>query len=347
MNLHFTFETDTVKINYLDVTIHGDPITDIHTDIYTKPHARNSYLHARSSHPKTLIRGIPKGQFLRYKRLCSDPETFLKHSKTLSDKFLSRGYNKADVDVVLLNAKTVDRVDLLKKKIRNKQTKFQDMPLFITKFSKQASQIRQIVSKHWNILKLDKDLDTYTTHGPRFAFRRANTLASSISKSLYKSPSQSRMSNIPRGFLRCSFCKCCKYATPTKRVHTLFPKGKHRINTFINCQTSHVVYVITCGCRYKYVGRTIRSLYIRISEHVRLINKKDLVHPLSKHFVQCPLGGLKKFSFCAVEHVPSCIRGGDRLNRLNKKEMSWIFSLNTLQPYGLNVEWELKHFLGD
>lgn len=41
-----------------------------------------------------------------------------------------------------------------------------------------------------------------------------------------------------------------------------------------------------------------------------------------------------------VDSVPPMKRGGDRLNRLMKKELEWIYQFNSLKPHGLNVEFK-------
>ncbi|MEE6473445.1 hypothetical protein FKM82_010031 [Ascaphus truei] len=122
-------------------------------------------------------------------------------------------------------------------------------------------------------------------------------------------------------------------------------KKSFYIKSFINCNSSFVIYILFCGCDQRYIGRTIRPLKVRIAEHVRLIKKKDLIHPVPRHFSLCPKGGINNFSYAALEHIPSHVRGGDRENTLNKREMFWIYTLCTLYPSGINQEWELKHFL--
>ncbi|XP_077137865.1 uncharacterized protein LOC143804003 [Ranitomeya variabilis] len=47
-----------------------------------------------SSHPSSTIRGIPIGQFLRAKRICSNEENFNKQAIDLTSRFLDRGYSK-------------------------------------------------------------------------------------------------------------------------------------------------------------------------------------------------------------------------------------------------------------
>lgn len=52
-----------------------------------------------------------------------------------------------------------------------------------------------------------------------------------------------------------------------------------RINSFINCSTTRVVYVLTCPCGTIYVGKTKRQLKVRVGEHIQTILKKTMNVP--------------------------------------------------------------------
>lgn len=41
-----------------------------------------------------------------------------------------------------------------------------------------------------------------------------------------------------------------------------------------------------------------------------------------------------------IDSAPPLERGGDRLMRLRRKELEWIFRLSALKPHGLNVEFK-------
>ncbi|MEE6527749.1 hypothetical protein FKM82_029347 [Ascaphus truei] len=93
-------------------------------------------------------------------------------------------------------------------------------------------------------------------------------------------------------------------ALPAKTLRVKRMKTPYIIKSFMNCNTQFVVYYIWCACTKGYVGRTIRPLKQRISEHTRLIKNGDIKHPVSRHCLQCSPGGLKPFHFVAIEHVP-------------------------------------------
>ncbi|XP_077137802.1 uncharacterized protein LOC143803929 [Ranitomeya variabilis] len=92
-----------------------DDLGFIHTDVFRKPTSTNSLLHFSSSHQSSLIRGIPVGQFLRMRRICSDEESFEKQSRDLSRRFTERGYSSQAIERGYWRAKHTDRSRALNK----------------------------------------------------------------------------------------------------------------------------------------------------------------------------------------------------------------------------------------
>ena len=73
MKSKIKFETNmsTDSVNFLDVkvTITGNTLK---TSLYNKPTDAHLYLNAKSCHPQYVIKNIPKGQFIRVRRICSE-----------------------------------------------------------------------------------------------------------------------------------------------------------------------------------------------------------------------------------------------------------------------------------
>lgn len=63
--------------------------------------------------------------------------------------------------------------------------------------------------------------------------------------------------------------------------------------------------------------------------------------PVSKH---CVDSGHSEWDIkcMAVDHIPPLSRGGDRMTKLLKKELEWIFRLGSLKPRGLNVDFKIS-----
>lgn len=64
------------------------------------------------------IKGIPVGQFLRVRRICSDAKQFELEATSLYQWFLNRGYPKWMINRTLAIARGKDRKDLLEKRIQ-------------------------------------------------------------------------------------------------------------------------------------------------------------------------------------------------------------------------------------
>ncbi|CAJ0957019.1 unnamed protein product [Ranitomeya imitator] len=56
-------------LEFLDIKISASSPGVLHTDVFCKPTATNSFLRADSSHPRSMIKGIPIRQFLRKRRI--------------------------------------------------------------------------------------------------------------------------------------------------------------------------------------------------------------------------------------------------------------------------------------
>ena len=89
-NIKFEVNKSTSKANFLDVTI-SKTKNHLQTSVYTKSTDAHLYLNSSSCHPRHTIKNLPKGQFIRYRRICSTVPEFLRQSKLLKAFFVKRG----------------------------------------------------------------------------------------------------------------------------------------------------------------------------------------------------------------------------------------------------------------
>ena len=85
----------------------------ISTDLYTKPTDAHDYLLYSSAHPQKCKDSIPYSQFLRIKRICSNPIHFDKNVLLMSKHFQRRGYASELLEEAALNVRKLDRKTLL------------------------------------------------------------------------------------------------------------------------------------------------------------------------------------------------------------------------------------------
>lgn len=100
----------------------------------------------------------------------------------------------------------------------------------------------------------------------------------------------------------------------------------------------HLVYLIHCNvCRIKYVGSTIRSVFIRISEHIDAI-EKNMDTLLYDHFTTTHRK--EDFRFCVLHHCSDdeCV---------TTIEDKYIRKLDTKHPNGLNMKYASRYVIND
>lgn len=76
----------------------------------------------------------------------------------------------------------------------------------------------------------------------------------------------------------------------------------------------------------------------RITKH-KSTRTQQLDLPVAAHFV-AEGHSVSQLKFKIIDGIPPKRRGGDRTKLLLKKELFWIFSLDTMTPRGLNLEYK-------
>ena len=74
--INFTGDISDTEISFLDLTIYIQQ-SQLHTRLYTKTTDRHMYLNYFSEHTMSLTKSIPYSQFLRLKRIHSEPQYLL------------------------------------------------------------------------------------------------------------------------------------------------------------------------------------------------------------------------------------------------------------------------------
>ncbi|XP_073435710.1 uncharacterized protein [Dendrobates tinctorius] len=154
-NIKLSFNVSTEKIEFLDLQLSVDQKGNIHSIIFRKKTSTNSVLHARSAHPKHTIRAIPKGQFIRARRICDTDEEFEVQAKDITSRFLNREYNHSDIDRGYQQVKNMDHNTLL----QGRQLRKEDSRLrIITNNHGRWRDMMDVFNRFWPILKQDSGL---------------------------------------------------------------------------------------------------------------------------------------------------------------------------------------------
>eukprot|EP00111_Clytia_hemisphaerica_P014752 TCONS_00043472-protein len=80
--IQYETHQSTDSVNFLDVEVRFRDST-IQTSVYSKATDAHLYLNAKSCHPNHVIRNIPKGQFIRIRRICTNVADYINHGKQL------------------------------------------------------------------------------------------------------------------------------------------------------------------------------------------------------------------------------------------------------------------------
>ncbi|XP_053553137.1 uncharacterized protein LOC128644617 [Bombina bombina] len=356
MNLKFTSHVSLDHIEFLDVDITVDTVQQtVNTSVYRKPTGGNTILNYKSSHPQHVKKGIPKGQYIRTKRLCSDRQTFEKQCQILEDRLLQRNYPLPLLKKTKEDVEKIPRENLLiykrktNKQSFNKQNKQRESKIvFSTPYSLEYHKICDIIKQSLPILATDTSLEHIAVEGCRYVARKSKTIGNIIAPSDLASVNTRTWLPQRFGFFKCRAqkCKTCSHVVEGMNFTSTTTNRTYNIRYNLNCKSNHVIYLLTCrGCNIQYVGKTKRLVRDRAQEHIRDIEDPDIFTPVARHFKSEHSGNAALMFIQAIDHVPPHKRGGDRIQRLDYKEAQWIFLLNTRHPHGINKESDVNFFI--
>ncbi|KAM4050512.1 uncharacterized protein ACNLHF_016540 isoform 1-T1 [Anomaloglossus baeobatrachus] len=174
LNIKLTYKHSSRCIDFLDINIEVDQSSTIQTSVHRKSTSVNALLHASSAHTPSTIRAIPTGQFLRTRRICSSDAVFESQSADLRGRFRDRGYSNRCIRRGYLRAKRTPRQQLLNYIPKYQQS---DPPVrFIGTHNSHWQTVREILKKHWPVLRSDPILAELLPPGPLMTARRSKNL---------------------------------------------------------------------------------------------------------------------------------------------------------------------------
>ena len=256
-----------------------------------KPTDTRDFLHYTSSHPKRQKDEAPYGQFLRIRRICTKDWDFYIEARALFLAYVRRGYPKPILDKALHKAQKFSQVDLLTTKGREKK----DRPVIAVGFNPANPHVFGSVKKFWPLLSTNPHISHLFQAPPLCANRRSMNLRDMLVRSICTYPATPKSAlptpkNTTCGTIICKYCKMLVKSEKIKSA-TLDIEFKNRILCNTSCQTTNVIYVITClKCQSQYVSETKRQIKRRMYEHLKTIQEHGNQHsqptPVSTH-IKC------------------------------------------------------------
>ena len=294
------------------------------TSLYVKPTDAHIYLNKCSSHPTHVVRNIPKGQFIRIRRICTYREDYIKHSNNMIKHFQKRGYSYSKLLKIQKLIADTPREDLLRENIK---TKKDPQTVFVTDWHSNFSFLPSILKKHYHIIQNDPYLKEVFPEKPTVAYRKVKTIRNYVTKNdVSPQKINSQKTTVP-----CGNCKLCKNIQTIEHIHNAQKNIKIKLKGGGNCKTESVIYAATCTKhQVTYIGHTGDKLSERFSRHRHDIKKRPENSELAAHFHQNHSDEDMKITIleAGFETKAERIRSEDK----------WICQLQTIQPFGINTE---------
>ena len=139
---------------------------------YTKSTDTHAFLSYNSFHPRHIKQSIIYSQFLRYKRICSNDNTFLNGAIKLFKYFLARQCPFSDILDNFNKVKQIDRHKLLS---HTPKQQYKNICL-ITKFSPKIDHFIQGTKSNYRILKDDGKIGGIFVQPPIYASKQPPNL---------------------------------------------------------------------------------------------------------------------------------------------------------------------------
>ena len=132
----------------------------------------------------------------------------------------------------------------------------------------------------------------------------------------------------------CQFCPRGSLDTTLEFTSSCSNKV-YNVDFNATCTTANCIYLISCKCcKMKYVGKTINSIRCRHNGHRGNIRNGTEAFVMKDHLLGKNGHGLSNM---IIKPIELCTK-----ENINKREQFWIAELNTVFPYGLNIDAKFK-----
>ena len=343
------FETDisNKEVHFLDVTV---KIEDglISTSLYTKPTDAHNYLSYKSCHPRNCKKAIPYSQFLRVRRICSNTDDFVFHSRNLARYFLKADYPADLIQESFDKAFQKDRHILIHPPLKDRTVdkEFPEEIFLISTYHPAGGFLNDIIRKNWDLLDRSSSTRPILNWKITKGFRRPKNLRDHLVRALCINPmdvqQDRRSNNLKKGKpkKRCSRPNCRYCPKLVKKGSINSPITGRKYNTIRNCdcETNNIIYCISCTrCHKQYVGHTKRTLRERMCEHFRFISQNNNTHSVGRHFNTEDHRGLSDVEIFVLQFGRKDPDSAESLAIRLILELMWIHRLRSTTPMGLNV----------
>ena len=286
-SISFSSEISQESLNFLDVTVKKRH-NHLETDLYVKPTDRNTYLPYNSAHPKHCMSGLPYGQFLRIRRICTRTTDFEKHAAKKAAQLLQHNYPRDLLLDSFMRARNKDRIELLTKRSIETPDNQPEKVFLTTCYNQNYGVLRDQVESTWDLLGRSCSTRFIRDKNLVVGYRRPKNMRDFLVRArLPTVPTPETQPIAKRTREKCEnpSCRYCSRINTTGKIRAAWDKKTHTVMRNVNCHSNNLIYCITCKtCHKQYVGQTKNSLRQRFVSHFYLIGHKKLDHEVPRHF---------------------------------------------------------------
>lgn len=209
----------------------------------------------------------------------------------------------------------------------------------ITQYNNQWTDVRNILTKNWDVLKSDICVGPNVTDRPLLTARRAPNLRDQLTRSHFNRPrTQVKCGRKATVSFPCGECSICCHVIPTKKFTNRSDGKQYMLKNYINSKTKNVVYGLVCPCNKLYIGHTSQQLLQRNKKHFSIITLADRdsrsatkLTTVAEHYKEFHSGKIRGTQVIGE-------RGGEITPILLQRESRWIFNTNSHIPNRVNAE---------
>lgn len=181
MGINLTHEASRSKIHFLDLEI-TSMNGHLETKTFFKTMDRNGYIPTDSCHHTAWLKSIPRSQLMRIRRNCSHLSDYFQQAEMLKSRFCEKGYNTSQINEEIRQVALIEKTSLLTTQPKGPTESKH-------KWSIQYIQIKEIIRRHWRVLRNDPVLGPLLPERAATIFRGAPSVRGQIAPNVIDPPS--------------------------------------------------------------------------------------------------------------------------------------------------------------
>ena len=293
-----------------------------------------AYLHGTSNHPKSIFKGVYKGENVQILRNTSEEGEYKQTMTFLNNQFRQRKYPPHLTNSPIIPYVNRDRYLETKGKDKNYAINF------TTTFDPSIN-LTEVLKTDWPRLSTIQDPRNTFTNPPRITFKHSPNLSQLLVRAkldyhtdtelpVYDPPPIPPISYSSKNIsCRNEQCGTCPQLSNRSHYWSYQTKHYYNISKIFFCDTTNCIYLLDCNiCNKQYVGETHCTIRNRMRHH-RNISRSTINRPIYAH-LKLHKTDFIVFTITIIDQVR------DTKSRKEKESM-YINRLKTYLPFGLNV----------